>query len=186
MNTPNNQRSINTKDKIEKVFISLINTKNISKITVQEICREANINRKTFYAHYADVYDLTYQIEQNLSNQIGYIFSNEQTGQLPPANDSLISLFQFILEYQDFYRAYFNQIDAKHSTEMALTKSINRNINQQNPSPSLLAPNEVAYHYEFFKAGLNAILRLWLNTGCKESPVELVQIIQKEYSKRSE
>lgn len=37
------------------------------------------------------------------------------------------------------------------------------------------------YHIEFFKAGLNAILKKWLNNGCKETPEEIEEILKTEY-----
>ena len=44
-------------------FISLLKQKPIDKISVTELCQAANVNRGSFYAHYADVYDLLGQIE---------------------------------------------------------------------------------------------------------------------------
>ena len=44
----------------------------------------------------------------------------------------------------------------------------------------------IEYHIDFFEAGLNAIIKRWLNTGCKESPEEIESIIKSEYKKRSE
>lgn len=48
--------------KIEKALngamSTLLNHQNFSKITVNGICNEALISRATFYAHYADKYDL--------------------------------------------------------------------------------------------------------------------------------
>ena len=39
----------------------------------------------------------------------------------------------------------------------------------------------VDYHIEFFRAGLNAIIKKWLNNGCLESPEEINRILQDEY-----
>ena len=47
-----------TKMIIRETFINLLEKKNINKITVSEICKEADINRATFYRYYLDVYDL--------------------------------------------------------------------------------------------------------------------------------
>ena len=41
---------------------------------------------------------------------------------------------------------------------------------------------ELAYHQEFFKAGLTALLREWLRRGCVESPEDLAKILNDEYS----
>ena len=52
-----------TKAKIEGAFIELYREKDISHITVREICRLAEINRSTFYTFFLDVYDLKEKIE---------------------------------------------------------------------------------------------------------------------------
>jgi hypothetical protein len=125
-----------------------------------------------------------YKVEQNFSNQIHGIFVNNLTGKIQVNSDSLIRLFQFVKDHQDFYKTYFNRIDIKHANEMALTEYFKFDENNCCKSKTFF-PDGIAYRREFFKAGLNAILRLWLNTGCLDEPTMLAQIIQKEYSERS-
>ena len=40
------------------------------------------------------------------------------------------------------------------------------------------------YHIEFFKAGMFALIKKWLKNNCKESPEEMVEIINYEYEKK--
>lgn len=41
------------------------------------------------------------------------------------------------------------------------------------------------YHIEFFKAGMMAIIKKWLFNNCKESPEEMIEIINSEYKGKS-
>ena len=43
----------------------------------------------------------------------------------------------------------------------------------------------IDYHIEFFRAGLNAIIKKWLNNNCKESPEEMVKIVTSEYKNKN-
>ena len=53
-------------------------------------------------------------------------------------------------------------------------------------SASLYYGNDnIEYHIEFFKAGLNAIIKKWLQNNCKESPEEIFNIIKEEYKNKS-
>ena len=49
MNTPNNQRKKESKRKIEKALIELLQTKELSEINVTELVKKAQINHSTFY-----------------------------------------------------------------------------------------------------------------------------------------
>ena len=55
-------RIIKNKRVIENAIILLLQRKEFSKITIQDICQEALVSRSTFYAHYLDKYDLLEKI----------------------------------------------------------------------------------------------------------------------------
>lgn len=59
-----------TKRVIKESFLSLLETKDISSITVKELCELSDINRGTFYRYYIDIYDLLKKIEDELIEDI--------------------------------------------------------------------------------------------------------------------
>lgn len=59
-----------TKMFLKESLIKLMKEKPISRITIKELCEEAEINRATFYAHYRDQYDLLEQTEQELCDNV--------------------------------------------------------------------------------------------------------------------
>ena len=44
----------------------------------------------------------------------------------------------------------------------------------------------IEYHMEFFKSGITKIIKMWLNSGCRETPEEMYNIIRSEYNGRRE
>ncbi len=52
----NEEVSYNTKKALADTLKELMTRKPFSKITVSEIIRECNVNRKTFYYHFEDIY----------------------------------------------------------------------------------------------------------------------------------
>ncbi|MGN0431787.1 MAG: TetR/AcrR family transcriptional regulator C-terminal domain-containing protein [Lachnospiraceae bacterium] len=50
--------SLNTKRALAETLKSIMRKKSFSKITVSEIISECGVNRKTFYYHFSDIYDL--------------------------------------------------------------------------------------------------------------------------------
>ena len=174
MNVKNNMRRRESIRRIENTFMTLLQTKDVSEITVAEICKKADINRSTFYANFLDIYDLAEKIKEHLEADLNEQF-NGMTNVVGTNFKNTVHFFTHIKENQLFYRSYFK---LGHDKNFQL---INYDINE-----ALLSFNNenIEYHVEFFRNGLNAVIKLWLNNGCKESPVEIAEVIRKEYSGR--
>lgn len=61
---------LETKNRIIKAFWELYKTTNIEKITVRKITDACGIYRTTFYLHFADVYAILEQIEEELLDEL--------------------------------------------------------------------------------------------------------------------
>ena len=70
MNTPNNRRKKKSIETIEKVFIALLQTRQLNEISVSDICKLAGLNRTTFYANYADIFALADSIRDKLEGSL--------------------------------------------------------------------------------------------------------------------
>ena len=70
------KRCRKTRRAITTALISLMSEKDISEITITEIAEEADINRKTFYAHYRDAYDILDEIENDMIEKLFHILDN--------------------------------------------------------------------------------------------------------------
>ena len=173
MKKPNNKRKKESIEKIEKVFLNLIQSKEINEITVTEICKEASINRSTFYANYLDVYDLADKIVDKIINNVYNLYEEER--ETKNNTNDYLKLFRHINDNQIFYKTYFKLDRDKH---FIITKY------DTNLAKKFYDDKYIDYHMEFFMAGLNAIIKKWLNNGCKESPEEIDQILKEEYKNK--
>lgn len=82
---------------ITQVFLKLLIDAPLSKITVARICRDADLNRGTFYLHYKDVYDLYDQITQQLLNNLSDLV--DQTYPKDPGPTAFMQLAQSVIDY---------------------------------------------------------------------------------------
>ncbi len=153
-------------------FISLLQTKEIAQITVSDICKKAEINRSTFYANYIDIYDLADQIRKKLEQEVKAFYNNETSS---PCDTDYLKLFCHIRDNQMLYQTYFKLgYDHQHVVDLEML-----------PAESKVFPEaHMEYHVEFHKAGLNAIIKKWLSSGCLEPPETMAQIIKDEYTNR--
>ena len=171
MNVKSNKRRKESPEKIEKAFVDLLQTHEIKDITVSDLVKKAGLNRSTFYANYIDIFDLADKTRQRLENDFSNLFAqydyiSERTGAL--------KMFTHIKENQLFYKTYFKLCyDDKH-----LISIYDKNrAEMENIS-------NIKYHIEFFRNGLNAIIKLWLAEGCQESPAEMAEVLKQEYRGR--
>lgn len=168
MNIPNNKQKKDSEERIEKVFLQLIQNKDIQEIKVSKICELAKVNRTTFYANYIDIYDLVEKVRNRMILEFASMYENSGGH----THDNYLKLFKNIKGNQIFYKTYFKlQFDVDYNITyfdetLAKEKFDNKYID---------------YHCEFFKAGITAVIKKWLNSGCKESPEEILEIIESEY-----
>ncbi len=147
MNTKNNKRRQATIEKIEKVFLELLQKKEITQITVSDICKQSELNRSTFYANYLDIYDLADKIRKKLESEVNELYENDTFNNC--ANDYL-KLFNHIRDNQIFYNTYFKLgYDNEHTVDISLLTDANK----------VFPEEHLEYHIEFHKAGLNAIIK---------------------------
>src|SRR5699024_705524 len=51
---------------LKESLLEILQKKQLTLVTVKEICERADINRSTFYAHFNDQFDILFQIEEEL------------------------------------------------------------------------------------------------------------------------
>ncbi|MBQ8859940.1 MAG: TetR/AcrR family transcriptional regulator [Ruminococcus sp.] len=172
MNTKNNKRRRESIDKIEKAFIELLQSRELKEITVSDICKKTELNRSTFYANFLDIYDLADKLREKLENDFAQQFSDSPKAE---HKNGAEKMFTHIYENQLFYKTYFKlQYDESHQIM----------IYDMQRAQSDFDNKYIKYHIEFFRNGINAIIKMWLNSGCKESPQEMAEIIKQEYKGR--
>lgn len=65
-----NQRIAITKRLLKESMLRLLKEKELDKISVTELCRDAGINRATFYRHYEIPRDVLIEIEKDLYHEL--------------------------------------------------------------------------------------------------------------------
>ena len=64
------KRVKNTTKALKQTLFDMLEQMPLSKITVTSLCKQAGVNRVTFYHHFADVYDMISQIEISYVEEI--------------------------------------------------------------------------------------------------------------------
>lgn len=173
MNIRNNRRRRASMQKFEQVLVELLKTRQLSEVRVSDLCQRAGLNRSTFYANYADIYDLADKLREKLERQVAALEGNEDLQGFNSNN--YLRLFQLIAQNQIFYQTYFKLgYDEQYRIWQYDTQLAEKHFDNR----------FIAYHMEFFKSGLTKIIKLWLERGCQETPEEMLEILRSEYQGR--
>ena len=175
--TNNIKKKKSSQIKIEKIFIELLQKKEINEISISDICKIAKLNRSTFYANYIDIYDLADKLKEDLAKEVSNIYSNERESK----NHSydFLKLFNHIKNNQLFYKTFFK---LNYDNDYKQFKDF---IDYNLFSKMYGDKKELEYHITFFMTGLNSIIKKWLKNGCIESPEQINKIIVDEYKNKS-
>lgn len=174
MNTPNNRRRRESMERIERAFLELLQSKELNEITVSDICKQCELNRSTFYASYTDLYHLADRVRAHLEEEVNKLYEAEQQQKFNSSD--YLRLFRHIRDNQLFYRTYF---------KLGYDSQFRLNCYDVHQAKRYFDNRHIAYHVEFFRSGLNAMIKMWLAGGCQESPEEMDEILRSEYQGRS-
>lgn len=166
-----------TKMALRQSLISLMNDKAIEKITVKDICSNADINRGTFYAHYSDPYDLLHQIEDELFQEIlGSIETSLNTDSIAVL---LSKIFETIVENKELCRVLFSDYGDKTFVKRIMFIARDRSIAEWKKMMPAVEDEQLGLLYMFYANGCVAIIQHWFENGTVESPKDLALFMEK-------
>lgn len=162
---------------IRESFIKILKDKPLSKITIKEICDEADVNRATFYAHYTDQYDLLHQIENDLIDDINqylnrYDFKN--TSEVPV--EMLEKILDYIKENAELIDVLLNS-----SSDIPFQHKMIKILGDQQILPANISNSlnkeDADYVFLFFANGSIGVIQQWLKTGMKKPTRDMAELM---------
>ncbi len=177
----------NTAVRFDKALLSLLEKKPFAYITISELCKEAGVNRSTFYLHYENTSDL-------LSETIQYVI-HDFCSAFPEDTKNVMNEFQtcslqdlcFINEKYLFpYLSYIKKNQRIFQTMISQPALLRGETIYQRTFNNLFNPilerfcypeNDRHYVMMFYLNGITAIVTEWLRNGCDKTVQEISEII---------
>ena len=171
----NNRRTKYTTDLIKKSFLALLETSKLPQITVTEICKQADINRGTFYLHYKDPYEL-FEVMQKEFNQ--EILETLQKDQSPCTVDgSLIKLLHIIQEKKTIFRIMISERGESNFLSEVLHEIDRDYLQRMGVEQNKKDPSALGYSFTYMVYGSMGVINQWLESNGEESPHAIAHII---------
>lgn len=180
MRSKNEDRRVKySKMVLKDSFIKLLEKKDISQITIKEICEDADINRATFYAHYNDQYDFMKRIQNdllyNIEDYLAVYTKNESTS-IPV--DTVERIFEYIKENARLCKLLLSEHGDLSFQKRVLMLVYEKNISDLTKN-GVTTKADAEYIYAFTLTGCVGVIQKWLNDNMIKSPRYMAEIIIK-------
>ncbi|OUO34438.1 TetR/AcrR family transcriptional regulator [Flavonifractor sp. An306] len=178
----------NTALRMDEALIALLEEKDLGYITVKEICRQAGVNRSTFYLHYETIADLVDEALEMINRRFLSYFPQQEEdvlGNLGSRNreelvlvtrEYLLPYLRFIRDNKKVYRAAFRNPGSMgaNARYRELKQRILGPILERFEIPAARRPYYIAYYIE----GIAAIVKEWLRQDCADEVEMIADIIE--------
>lgn len=174
-----------TRETLRVGLLELMKQKPFQQISVQELTRACNLNRSTFYLHYASVAELLEEMEQEILQGLCSVLDRfEQHAPCSPesvisADAAMIEAFQFLADYHDFFRtiveSHGNSGFVQRVMDIVRNRCLGIWARSLCTSPSYLSD----YFLTFILSGCFGVVEQWITTDMKQSPQEIAQLVNR-------
>ena len=165
----NNRRTKMTKLLLKTALFEIVKTKDVSKVSIKELCEEADINRTTFYLHYTQPEDVLHEAEEDALNDL-----MEDLSRLSPnisTKEFLIEFFRKIRLEKETYKTLFSQ-----TGDNLFVNGLKEGI--LNSGTVLIKKTEFPdYFSEFILTGNLALIKKWLDESCNIPEDKMANLI---------
>lgn len=173
-------RTALTKRLLKEGLLRCMKSKRISKISISELCREAGVNRTTFYHHYESPHQVLVDIGWDHAETIREILLGCDSSNAEQTERQLVACFSYVYEHREEVKLLFSEQADQHIADM-----------MQDIFLSVWRGNtQVQRYYHFdddeYKLAINAfgwsvyyIVRQWIMEDIPKTPTEIVSLLLK-------
>ncbi|SFA94025.1 transcriptional regulator, TetR family [Lentibacillus halodurans] len=176
MNEKLDRRKKYTRMVLKDSLITLLKTKQISAITVKEICEQADINRSTFYTHYSDQFDLLDQIEEEIIADLNTYLNQYNFEQEEEALQMTEKLLEYVVSKYDICQTLLNE-NNDHSFERRVMDVARTFLIKNWMEHNDVDPDISEYASTFVISGGIYVIKHWLANNMDKSPKQIAQLI---------
>ena len=159
-----------TKKVIAQALIKLCSAKLFSKISVQDITKEAGLNRQTFYYHFTDKYDLLRWIY----HQEAFIYLDTKDVNIDNWEEQSLKMLKAIQDNRDFF---YNTVSSYSEIMMLdfseITKKLFVSLFEEMDVEGELSKDDKNFYARFLSYGCSGVLSNWILEGYKETPLTI-------------
>jgi len=159
------KRIVKTKKAIKSAFFELLKNKDINSITIKELSALAEIDRKTFYAHYNAIYELVDELEDDAILLVANLVYDIDAYSFCTNPDQILSVLETITDNEAFaYVRYLCMTGNANLLSKFRTSVKSRMINEFKPKLGI-DDTTLSVVVDYTIAGISTCYQSWLKEG---------------------
>lgn len=163
-----------TKEMIRRTFVKQLNEHPFSKVTVKSIVEECEMNRNTFYYHYADIYEVLAEVFETELEKVVNKYSENASWEecfnlaVKSALDNKAAVYHIYnsIKREELEKYIFN-IAGTLMNRLVINKSQGIEAKEQ----------DIHIVAKFLQCALTQMVISWIAGGMLENPYELIERI---------
>ena len=177
--------AIRSRRLIRQAYTALLREKDLSKVTVTDIVKRADINRATFYAHYPDVRGVTEEIENEIiAKMLNMLKEFEFKDFFRNPAPLLLELSRSLEEDADFYRILIKANGSEIFMEKLKKCFTDYMLNDSDIPEDMRHSKMVSLRVCYFAGGIVNLYKQWfrgdLDCSLNDIAMEVSKLLQQE------
>ena len=173
------RRVLYTKMFLKEALLELMKEKAIDKITPTELCRQANINRNTFYTHYYTPRDVLTEVEADFSAQIIESLSSQATVDDFQISRMLKEICSIVYAQKEFCKVLLSENGDAAFFENVISAGKPVILEGWRVEGIKLDENEMEMFFSFVVNGSIALIRKWAAEDMRDPPEKIAVLIER-------
>lgn len=162
------RRVVKTKRAIRNAFIRLLTEKDFNEITVKNIADEADVDRKTLYNYYGNIYEIREEFEKELAERLEHAIRELDFVNNIKNPQRIFEILTDIIDTDIELYSYLMKMDA-HSHAVRKINDVlkNRLCKVMEESKLIADVEDIAICAEYVTSGLLSVYQSWFNSDRK-------------------
>ncbi len=161
-----------TRAAIRKAYLELLSEKKTTRMSVTELTKRANINRKTFYLHYVTTDDVMYDYHQQLIQKFISLLGKQELSM----SSLCFAVNQMISQNLEFFRQITMTKDCERFWEQSC-ESLMTALCHAYKNKVTISEKELHLYSRFILAGMLEIYKEWLKGNLPFTMEEIGKIV---------
>ena len=168
-----NRRVKMTKRMMKEALIDLLDKKSLEKITVTEICKNADVNRSTFYAYYEDIGTLMLEIEDEVLEHVTVYSENFNDY----TDKRMLEVFEEFFDYVKGTAKIFRVLVVQHDNSNFSRRMLDTIMEKYKMSLECKGDFPTKYTYIYSVSGVLGIMGEWISSDFAICSKQLAKMV---------